>query len=59
MRRVAWKWVEQLGLPPLEGAKSEEAREAYSKDKKSNHWRTKKCTLPQLTPPNPNQIKLS
>jgi hypothetical protein len=60
MRKVAWKWVEQLGLPPLEGAKSEEAREAYSKDKKTNHWRTKKCTqLPNLNPSNPDKIKLS
>ena len=51
IRRVAWKWCDLLELPPLEGAKSAEARAAYSKDKQTNHWRTKKCTLKS---PNPN-----
>jgi hypothetical protein len=50
LRRVAWKWCDLLELPPLEGAKSAEARAAYSKDKQTNHWRTKKCTLKSPTP---------
>jgi hypothetical protein len=45
MRRVAWKWCDLLELPPLEGAKSAEARAAYAHDKRTNHWRNKKCTL--------------
>jgi hypothetical protein len=48
MRRVAWKWCVTLDLPPLEGAKSPAARAAYSKDKLSNHYRKKKCTLQSL-----------
>ncbi len=45
MCNVAWKCVELLGLPPLEGAKSGEAKEKYRNDKKTNHWRTQKCKL--------------
>ena len=49
VRKVAWRWVTLLDLPPLEGAKSDEAREAYRKDKLSNkHWRKQKCTLENL-----------
>jgi hypothetical protein len=44
VRKVAWRWVEMLGLPPLEGAKSEAARKKYSEDKIHNHWRHQKCT---------------
>lgn len=43
MRRVAWRWCELLGLPPLEGAKSAAACEAYREDKKNNHWRKRTC----------------
>jgi hypothetical protein len=43
MRRVAWRWCELLGLPPLEGAKSAAACEAYRKDKTNNHWRKRTC----------------
>lgn len=49
IRKVAWKWVELLGLPPLEGAKSAEARAAYSEDKKTNHWRNRPCTMENLS----------
>jgi hypothetical protein len=50
IRKVAWKWVELLGLPPLEGAKSPEAKARYSADKKTNHWRNRPCTLENLAP---------
>ena len=50
VRKVAWKWVELLGLPPLDGCKSEEARRRYSEDKKTNHWRHQKCTKEHLPP---------
>jgi hypothetical protein len=43
IRKIAWKWVAMLGLPPLDGAKSTEARAKYSADKKTNHWRHQKC----------------
>jgi hypothetical protein len=43
MRRVAWRWCELLGLPPLEGAKSAAACEAYREDKRNNHWRKRTC----------------
>lgn len=43
MRRVAWRWCELLSLPPLEGAKSAAACEAYREDKKTNHWRKRTC----------------
>lgn len=61
MRKVAWKWCELLGLPPLENAKSPEAKKAYSEDKKTNHWRNRKCSkLPStLPPPNPKKLGLS
>jgi len=42
VRKIAWKWVALLGFPPLEGAKSEEAKKKYSEDKKKNHWRKQK-----------------
>ena len=48
VRKVAWKWVALLGFPPLEGAKSEEAKRKYSEDKKSNHWRKQKVCKGQL-----------
>ena len=58
IRKVAWRWIELLGLPPLEGAKSSEAKARYSEDKKTNHWRNRTCTLenlaiPAATPPAP------
>jgi hypothetical protein len=43
IRKVAWQWIALLNLPPLEAAKSEEAKERYAEDKKTNHWRTQKC----------------
>jgi len=43
VRKVAWTWVKVLNLPPLEGAKSDEARARYREDKKTNHWRNQKC----------------
>ena len=43
VRKVAWTWVKVLNLPPLEGAKSDEARARYRKDKQTNHWRNQKC----------------
>ena len=48
VRKVAWKWVELLGFPPLEGAKSETAKKKYSEDKKTNHWRNQKVCKGQL-----------
>ena len=43
VRKAAWHWVDLLGLHPLDGAKSEEARESYRRDKQTNHWRSQKC----------------
>ncbi len=49
IRKVAWRWVELLELPPLEGSKSAEACKRYSEDKMTNHWRKQKvCTTEQL-----------
>jgi hypothetical protein len=48
IRKVAWEWVELLNLPPLEGAKSPEARAKYTEDKLTNHWRNQKCTPENL-----------
>lgn len=52
LRKVAWKWIELLKLPPLEGAKSPEARAAYSETQSNKHWRKKTCTLENLKPHN-------
>lgn len=43
MSKLAQKWCEELGLPPVPGAKSAAAREKYSADKDNNHWRKQKC----------------
>ena len=43
VRKVAWRCVELLGLPPLEAAKSDEAKAKYRSDKQTNHWRNQKC----------------
>ncbi len=43
VRKVAWRWVELLELPALEGAKSAEAKEKYRQDKLDNHWRSQTC----------------
>jgi hypothetical protein len=49
VRKVAWKWVELLKLPPLEGAKSDQAREKYRQDKQTNHWRSQTCSAENLS----------
>lgn len=53
VRKVAWRWVELLKLPPLEGAKTAEARARYSHIATTDHWRNKKCqpSLPCPTSP--------
>ena len=48
LRKVAWKWVALLNLPPLEGAKSSEAKAAYSEVQTNGHWRKKLCTPANL-----------
>lgn len=51
LRKVAWKWVEMLNLPSLEGAKSPEAKAAYSETQTKDHWRKRPCTLEKLKQP--------
>lgn len=51
LRKVAWKWIELLKLPPLEGAKSTEAKARYSETQTKNHWRNQTCTLENLKTP--------
>jgi len=50
LRKCAWYWVEQLGLPPLEGAKSQAAKTKYAANGLDNHWRHQKCKNPTTTP---------
>jgi len=45
------EWCDLLALPRPPMLKSQAARERYSADKKTNHWRKNKCQASKKTPP--------
>lgn len=50
VRKSADRWCQLLHLPPIEGAKSPEARAKYQQNGLNNHWRNQTCKLPANKP---------
>jgi len=49
LRRTRDMWCDRLGIPiPVDGRKTDEAREKYKLNGLTNHWRRQKCSLNRI-----------